>query len=89
MFQKFHRDLTSETSVVKVFEPFNRVVLHHIKLHDFPYPPPQPQHPPSPPHKVQLKFLPPPLNLLSLNPLPLNHHAFYNSIFAEIETLQA
>jgi len=45
-------------------------------------------------HKVLLKFLPPPLNLHSLNPLPLNHppsypDAFYNSISAEILTLQA
>jgi len=40
VFQKFHIDLSSKTSVVKVFEPFDRVVLHRMKLHDFPYPPP-------------------------------------------------
>ena len=48
VFRKFKIDLSSETSVVKVFEPFDRIVLHHMKLHDFPQPPPQPQHPPSP-----------------------------------------
>ena len=42
MFRKFHIDLSSETSVVKVFEPFDRDVLHRMKLHDFPQPPPQP-----------------------------------------------
>ena len=49
VFRKFHIDLASKTSVVKVFEPFDRVVLHRMKLHDFSHPPPQPQHPPSPP----------------------------------------
>ena len=40
VFQKFHIDLTSETSVVKVFELFDRAVLHRMKLHDFLHPPP-------------------------------------------------
>ena len=44
VFRKFHIDLASEMSVVKVFEPFDRAVLHVMKLHDFPHPPSQPQH---------------------------------------------
>ena len=49
VFRKFHIDLTSEMSVVKIFEHFDHVVLHHMKLYVFSHPPPQPQHPPSPP----------------------------------------
>ena len=46
VFRKFHIDFASETSVIKVFEPFDRTILHRMKLHDFPYPPPQPSSPP-------------------------------------------
>ena len=42
VFRNFKLDLASETSVVKVFEPFDRAVLHRMKLLDFPQPPPQP-----------------------------------------------
>ena len=54
VFQKFKIDFASETSVVKVFEPFDRAVLHRMKLLDFPQPPPQPQpqHQPSPPRQT-------------------------------------
>ena len=41
VFRKFHIDLAFETSVVKVFKPFDCTVLHRMKLHDFPHPPPQ------------------------------------------------
>ena len=73
VFRKFHIDLAFETSVIKVFEPFDRVVLHRMKLYDFPHPPPQPQHAPSPPPQSSTQVPSSPLNLLSLNPLPLNH----------------
>jgi len=43
VFRKFKLDLAFETSVIKVFEPFDCTVLHHIKLLDFPRPQPQPQ----------------------------------------------
>ena len=46
MFRKFHINLDSETSVIKVFEPFDRAVLHRMKLTDIPHPPPQPPSPP-------------------------------------------
>jgi len=73
VFQKFHIDLASETSVVKVFEPFDRAVLHRMKLHDFSHPPPQPQRPLSPPPQSSTQAHLPLLNLFSLNPLHLNH----------------
>jgi len=95
VFQKFKIDLASETSVVKVFEPFDRVVLHCMKLRDFPQPPPQsqPQHQPSPPPQssiqapsssIQPPFTEPP----SSQTLPSFPDAFYNSIYAEILAVQ-
>ena len=91
MFQKFHIDLASETSVIKVLEPFDRVVLHRMKLHDFPHPPPQPPSPPpqsstqAPSSSTQPPFTEPP----SSQPPPSYPDTFYNSISAEILTLQA
>ena len=94
VFQKFHIDLASETSVVKVFEPFDRVVLHRMKLLDFSHPPPQPQHPLSPPPQSstqapssssQPPFTEPP----STQPPPSYPDAFYNSLSVEIESLHA
>ena len=41
VFRKFKLDLTSESRVVKVFEPLDRSVLHRMKLLDIPSPPPQ------------------------------------------------
>ena len=90
VFRKFHIDLDSETSVIKVFEPFDRAVLHRMKLHDFPHPPPQP---PSPPHSstpapsssTQPPFTEPP----SSQPPPSYADAFYNSLSVEIESLHA
>ena len=80
-------------SIVKNFEPFDRAVFHRMKLHDFSHPPPQSQHPPSPPPQsftqalsssTQLPFTEPP----SSQP-PLSYpDAFYNSISIETETLQ-
>ena len=94
MFQKFYIDLAFETSVIKVFEPFDRVVLHRMKLIDFLQLPPQPQHPPSPPPQsstqaafssTQPPFTEPP----SSQPPPSYPNAFYNSVSVEIESLQA
>ena len=39
VFRKFHIDLASETSIIKVFEPSDRDVLQRMKLHDFSQPP--------------------------------------------------
>jgi len=91
VFWKFHIDLASETSVVKVFEPFDRAVLHRMKLHDFPHPPPHPQHPPSPPPQSSTQApssstQPPPQS--STQEPPSYPDAFYSSISVEIETLQ-
>jgi len=36
VFQKFKIDLTSETSVVKLSESFDLVILYYMKLNDFP-----------------------------------------------------
>ena len=84
MFRKFHIDLSSETSVVKVFELFDRVVLHRMKLHDFPHPPPQPPSPP-PQSLTQPPFIEPP----SSQPPPSYADVFYNSLSVEIESLHA
>ena len=91
MFRKFHIDLASETSVIKVFEPFDRVVLHRMKLHDFPHPLPQP---PSPPPQSSTQppssSTPPPFTELPPSqPPPSYVDAFYNSLSVEIESLHA
>ena len=91
VFRKFHIDLASETSVVKVFEPFDRVVLHRMKLHDFSQPPPQP---PSPPPQSSTQApsssTQPPFTEPSSSQLPPSYpDAFYNSLSVEIESLHA
>ena len=43
VFRKFKLDLAFETSVVKVLEPFDRAVLHRMKVLDLPQRPPLPQ----------------------------------------------
>ena len=96
VFRKFHIDLASETSVVKVFKPFDRAVLHRMKLHDFSQPTPQlqPQHQPSPPPQSSTQVTsssshPPFTESTFSQPPPSFLDAFYNSISAEILTLQA
>ena len=76
--------------------PFDRAVLHCMKLHDFLQPPPQPQpqHPPSPPPQRSTQVpssstKPPFTEPTSSQSPPLFPDAFYNSIYAEILTLQA
>ena len=91
MFRKFHIDLASETSVIKVFEPFDRDVLHRMKFHDFPHPPLQPPSPPlqsstqAPSSSTQPPFTEPP----SSQPPRSYADACYNSLSIEIESLHA
>jgi len=89
VFQKFKIDLPSETSVVKIFEPFDRVVLYRMKFLDFPQPPPQPQPQhqlPSP--KIVLKLPPHQLNLHSLNPFHLKHLLLFLMLFIILSLLK-
>ena len=92
MFRKFKIDLAFETSVVKVFEPFDHAVLHRMKFHDFPQPPPQPQHLLSHPLQSSTQVpssstQPPFTEPTSSQPPPSFPDAFYNSISAKILTL--
>ena len=91
MFRKFHIDLASGTSFIKVFEPFDRAVLHRMKLHDFPHPPLQQPSPPpqssaqAPSSSTQPPFTEPP----SSQPPPSYSDTFYNSLSVEIKSLHA
>ena len=87
IFRKYHVDLASETSV-KIFELFDSAAIHRMKLTDIP--PTPPQHPSSPP--------PSPTQGLSSSSQPFHDppstqpppyaDAFYNSMSAQIASIQ-
>ena len=74
VFRKFKLDLTSETSAVKVFQPFDRSILHRMKLLDIPSPPQSSTQVPKSPTE------PPPTLLPPSQPTPPHFFdAYYNS----------
>ena len=89
IFRKFHIDLTSETTVVKIFELFDRAAINRMKLPDFPSDeqPSSPQQPPPPsPSRgpsTSSQPDPPPTQ-----PNPYTD-AFYNSMSAQIASIQS
>ena len=89
IFRKYHVDLASENTVVKIFEFFDRAAINRIKLPEFPsHEPQQPSsNPPSPPHgpstSSQTFHDPPPTQP------PPYADAFYNSMSAQIASLQS
>ena len=90
IFRKFHVDLTSETSVIKIFELFDRAAIHRMKLTDLPPPPPQqPSSPPHSPTQPPTSSTQPPFNEPPPTQPPPYADAFYNSLSAEIASLHA
>ena len=93
VFRKFKLDLSSKTSVVKVFEPFDRAILHRMKLLDLPLPQPQPQQQRSSPSQSSTQApssTQPPSTEPPSTQLPPTFFldVFYNSLSAEILAVQ-
>ena len=89
IFRKFHVDLASETSVVKIFELFDRAAIHRMKLTDIPPPEPhQPSSPPPSPPQGPSSSSQPPFNEPPPTQPPPYADAFYNSLSAEIASIQ-
>jgi len=74
VFRKFKIDFASETTVVKLFEPFDRSVLLRMKLLEIP--PPRPTFPSQgSQHQSQSSSQPPPSHF---------EDAYYNTLTAEV-----
>ena len=87
IFRKYHVDLASENTVVKIFEFFDRAAINRMKLPEFPsHEPQQPSsNPPSPQHVPSTSSQPDPP---PTQPPPYAD-AFYNSMSAQIASLQS
>jgi len=87
IFRKHHVDLDSENTVVTIFELFDRAAIHRMKLPDFPSdePPQQQSSPQQPPQPSPSRG---PSTSSQPDPPP-NTDAFYNSISAQIASLQS